>query len=894
MMQHPPEWLSRFFAWYCKKEYYEDIAGDLEEEYAQLSEASLRKARWWYFFQIIRMFHPAFIKRIKVQNSIERETIMFFNYLKIGLRNIRKYKSSSAINIIGLSIGLASFILIALFVTDEISYDKHFSNAENIYRVTVKNYNMDGKLNRHWAFSSAGHAERLKEDYPQITAANRFSPWAFPDLEYGDKQFPSEQVVFTDDDVFEVFDFKFIIGDPETALTDIFSLVLTESSAIKIFGNDWQEQEILGKTIMMSRDDQSAPFKVTAVMEDMPEQQHFHFEYLAPMRFMAKIMDEETMNNVTGNYNWPTYIKIEPGTDIAALTGKMNSEFWEKYIGTFEGGFEAKNFYDFQLQPLLDIHLHSELDGEFEANGSYEQVVIFSIIGLLLLIVACINYMNLATSHYTRRMKEVGVRKVVGAFKTTLIKQFLTESTLISFLSVPIAILLVYWALPYLNNFTEKQLTFNPLVDFQIVGFLVLLLLIVGLLAGLYPAVFMSRISLVQALKGEQAVNATKWNFRSFLVMFQYMVTIALIFSLLVIESQMNFIRNTDPGYQREQLLEVNLTRNINNTDVLKQELSKLSGVKNAAYASRIPTGRLSDSWGAGMYQGDSLSPLNFRLPFILIDESFLETFEIPLIAGENFTRNQDMADDSVGYYIINRKAAEKFGYTDPNEIIGKRLAYGPYDGKTYKMGRIQGVTEDFHFESMHNEIIPMVMLKGSWNYRRIILKLEGGNLQATLGDVENVWNQFDMENAINYQFVDERFEDQYQQEERLSTMIQVFTIIAVLIGCLGLIGMVGFVIETKIKEIGIRKVLGASTQSILMIVSNRFLLLMGIGFVLALPIAYYLMNGWLDNFVYRTSIGVFIIFTPVIVAAILTLISTGYQTFQASRVNPVECLKDE
>lgn len=890
----PPLWLSRFFQWYCKAEYYEDIQGDLDEEFYEKAENSSFKAKFWYFWQVIRLFKPTFIRQLKVQNSIQKETIMLLSYLKIGWRNIRKYKSSSAINIIGLSVGIASFILIALYVTNELSYDKHFADAENIYRVTIKNYDSEGAISRQWAFASAGHAPRLKSDYSSIQYATRFMPWAFPDLQYGDKKFPGEQVVFTDDDVFNVFNFRFIRGNPESAFDKITSMVLTESSAIKIFGTDWKEQEILGETITLSRDGQQAPFTVTGIIENMPETQHFHFEYLAPIRFIEQLYGEDAMNNVGGNYNWLTYIKLEDGTEILPLTNQINEEFWDKYIGEVRGGVSAKKFYDFEFQPMLDIHLHSNLEGEIEANGSYQQVLIFSIIGILLLVVACINYMNLATSHYSRRMKEVGVRKVVGAFKSSLIKQFLTESTLITFVSLPIAIGLVYWALPYLNDFMDKSLTLGLVKDLRMILFLFGLILLTGSIAGTYPAFFLSRINLVQALKGEQAINAKKWNFRSFLVIFQYAVTIGLIFSLLVIESQLSFIRNTNPGYEKEQLLHLSLTRNVNNIDVLKQEMLNHPNIISASYASRVPTGRLADSWGSSFFNGDSLTRTSFRLPFIQVDEDFLQTFEIPLIAGENFTRDQDMGKDSIGYYIINRKAAEAFGFKDPQDIVGKRLAYGPFDGSTYKIGRIQGVTEDFHFESMHTEIAPMVMLKAPWNYRRMVMKVDPQNLQETLAYIESTWAKFDQENPAEYRFLDDMFNEQYVQEERLSTMISVFTVIAVLIGCLGLIGLVGFVIETRLKEIGIRKVLGASVKNILLLVSSRFITLMVVGFIIALPIGYWLMNGWLDNYVYRTTIGILIIFTPVIMAGLITLLSIGYQTIQASKVNPVECLKDE
>ena len=887
----PPSWSTRFLAWFLKEEYYEDIQGDLEEEYKLLSQSKgLKRARRWYSWQIIKLLRPAMAKRIEAQNSIEKETTMFRNYLKIGIRNLWKYKSGTVINVIGLSSGIAAFVLIALFVKDELSYDTHFDDAEQIYRVTVKNYTRSGDLSRHWAFASAGHAERLKADYPEIEYAARFYPWAFPDLEYKGKKFAGQQVIFAGDDVFDIFSFKFLAGNPENAFEDVFSLVLTENTAIKIFGTDWEEQDIIGKSIKLSRSGNEAPFKVTGVMQNMPDQQHFHFDYLAPVRFLANIFDQETLENVGGNYNWLTYMKVAANTDIPALTKKSNDEFWDKYMGEFSAGVYARDFRDFEFQPLLDIHLNSNLEGEYETNGSLQLVYIFSAIGILLLLVACVNYMNLATSHYSRRMKEVGVRKVIGAFKTSLIKQFLTESILITFISLPFILLLVYWALPYLNTFIGKEMTFNIISNLDLSLSLLGVLVLVGLAAGLYPAIFLSKINLVQALKGEKVANSSRWNFRSWLVTFQYAVTIGLIFSITVIENQMKFIRTTDPGYDRDRIVVLYLPR-IDNLETFKTELLRHPNIQSGTYSTRIPTGRLMDNWGSSFFQGDSAVNSSFRLPIVSVDKDFLKTFGIDLAAGEDFNENMKTVfeEDSIvkGYYIINEAAARGYGFTDPAEIVGEKMRYGPSEG------RIVGVMEDFHFESMHSEIVPMIILYRD-AYRRISLKIENTDIPATLEHIENTYAQFDSETTAEYSFLDELFEEQYIKEEKTGQAIKVFATIAILIGCLGLIGMVGFIIETKLKEIGVRKVLGASTQSIWMIISNRFLVLIGIAFLVSLPLSYWLMYGWLQDFVYRTNISVITMLLPACITIVITLLAISYQTIRATKVNPVECLKDE
>lgn len=888
----PPSWSTKFLAWFLKEDYYEDVQGDLEEEFQiKTNTTNSIRARRWYTWQIIRLFKPSMIKELEAQNSIEKETTMFKNYFKIGLRNLWKYKSSTVINIIGLSTGIAAFVLIALFVKDEISYDRHHEHADDIYRVTVKNYTMEGDVSRQWAFASAGHATRLKEDYSEITHATRFFAWAFPDINYEGQDYLGEQVVFCDPDAFDIFSFDFIEGSAATAFPDIYSLVLTRSKAVMIFGNDWQEKGIVGKTVTLARDGNEAPFKITGVMEDMPDQQHFHFDYLAPIRFVEMLMGEETMNNVGGNYNWLTYIRTSPDANIPGLTKDSNEEFWDKYIGSFQSGAKARDFYDFEFQPLLDIHLTSNLEGEFETNGSMEQVYIFTVVGILLLLVACVNYMNIATSHYSRRMKEVGVRKVIGAFKSSLIKQFLSESLLVVVVSIPLAILLILFALPYLNDFVGKQLFFNPLIQTDILIGLILLMIMVSSMAGFYPAIFLSKVNLVQALKGEQAMNASKWNFRSFLVTFQYVVTIGLIFAIGVIESQMNFIRNSDPGYDRDQMISLFLPRGDYNNETFRNELLKYPGIEKATFSSRIPTGRLADSWGSRFFKGDSAIATSFRLPIVTVDKYFLDAYEVDILAGENFRDGMEttLLQDTVGtgHYIINRAAAKAFGFNEPEEMVGKRLGYGP------TIGRVVGVMEDIHFESLYSPIVPTLFVMRD-NYRRISLKLSSDNIRESLDHIENVYSEFDPETDPNYRFVDDLFNEQYQKEERLGNMIKVFAAIAILIGCLGLIGMVGFIIETKIKEIGVRKVLGASSKNIWQIISSRFLILIGIAFLLGLPLAYWFMNDWLENFVYRTSVSALLIIMPAVVAIILTLLAIAYQTIKATKVNPIECLKDE
>jgi len=882
----PPETAIRVLSWFCNPIYLEDILGDLEEEYEIVNEeGDVKFVNLWFYVQIFLLMRLSLIRPLKPIIFIENQITMFRNHIKIGLRNLWKYKSGTVINLVGLSSGIAAFILITLFVIDELGYDKNHENAVNIYRITVKNFNTQGELSRHWAFSSAGHAPLIKDYYKEVTHATRFYPWAFPDITVEDKKFPGEQVVFTDPDVFDIFTFPFIVGDPASALTNPMSIVLTEASAIRLFGNDWKQLDLIGKPIYMEAGDNKVSVNITGVMEDMPDQQAFHFDYLAPWIMYEGVAGKETVSNITGNYNYMSFVKVVPNTKVEDLNAPSD-DFFDKYIEPFSVG-KASLFYKLDFQPLLDIHLKSNLAGEIETNGDIKRVYIFSIVGVLLLIIACINYMNLATSRYSRRMKEIGVRKAVGASKGSLVSQFMTESLLLTFIAVPIALVLMYASLPHLNEFIDKNLSFNLLENMQLVLSLLALIVIIGFVAGLYPSLYLSSMKILNALKGESAMKYQKVNFRSILVTFQYMVAVGLIFALLVVGEQLKFVFNSDPGYDKEQILSLRLTSAAgDNLEVFKNKLLSSSNIEMVSAASRIPTGRLNDSMGASIYKTDSAENINFRLPYIYIDEYFIKTFGIDIIAGQDFDSN--MKSDSTWYIILNRAATVAMGFSDPAYAIGQRLQYGGRDGKVY------GISEDYHFESIHSEIAPMIMLKKSNRFRRLNIKLAPNNVEETIAFIEEEWNVIDPVNPINYRFVDEYFESQYIAEKKLGQVFKVFAFIAILISCLGMLGMVSFIIERKFKEIGIRKVLGASTFSVVWLIGKYFSYLIAISSIIAIPIGIWLMKGWLQDFAYQINIGIFLMLAPIAIIAILSTLTILYSTIKASLVNPVECLRDD
>lgn len=882
----PPRWATALFRALCRPEYLEDILGDLEEEFSYRVVQNQSRARWWFVLQMITLMRPGIVRPFLSFLHLNSRFDMFKNYLTIGYRNLVKYKASTAINLLGLSTGLAAFLIIALFVKDELSYDRHHEHADNVFRVTVQNFNPDGELNRHWAFASAGHAPRLKADFPQITHATRFYPWVFPDILVGERRFPSEQVVFADPDVFDIFTLPFLAGSSQVAFKEMTSIVISEEAAIRLYGNDWREQDIIGQALKLEEGGQGASLTVTGVFETMPRNQHFHFHYLAPFAIYENVVnDKNETENVGGNYNYITYVRLSDPSGKAEIEAGSDA-FFDKHIGPIQGN-AASSLYRFVLQPLKDIHLTSNLAGEIENNGSLTQVITFSIVGILLIIVACINYMNLATSRYTRRMKEIGVRKFIGASKFSLIGQFVTESALVTVLSFPLAVGLASLCLPSVNAFMDKQLSINLIADVQLFLAVLILLVTVALVAGLYPAIYLSRIETVKALKGEAVFRTTRVNFRSALVTFQYMVTIGIIFALAVVNAQMRFIFNSNPGFDKESIVIVSLSPEVYpRLESFKSELLSNPDILKAAYASRIPTGSLNDNQGANIYIGDSLASLNFRLPYITVDEDFVSTFSLDVISGQAFEAHMDA--DSIGYYLLNEAAAIRLGFSDPAEVVGMKLNYGGRDGT------VVGIVRDFHFESVHVPIGPMILVKSENSLREICLKVAPTNLPSTLQYIESTWDRFDSKNPIAYSFLDESFQQQYESEERLSLMFSVFTVVAVLISCLGMLGMVSFTVERMTKEIGIRKVLGAQGIQIMWLISRGFVWLIGIACLVALPLSGYLMSDWLAEFAYRVRLSPMLFLIPIGLVLGITCFTILYRLMVAVKINPVKYLRSE
>jgi putative ABC transport system permease protein len=878
----PPWWADRFLEWYCAPDLLEEVQGDLYETYNRnFKTGNSNQARRQFIWNVIRFFNYSTITGNKQFSKIYKPAVMLKNYLTLSFRNLLRYKFYSFLNISGLVVGIASFILIALYVLDEWSYDRFNQKADRIYRITVENFNNDGEKVRHWVASSPGFAPLLKEDFADIRESVRFFLWDTPVLSVGDRKIVEENMAYAEPSIFQIFSFQLLQGNPETALNDPNSLILTETAAVKYFGSGWKEQSLLGKEILYNNE---MPMKITGIMKDIPPQSHLHFDVLGSFAAVENYFGEEEVRDVVGNFNYPSYVLVSDHTDIDDLNSKM-FEFGKKYIPVINGR-EFFKIFQIKLEPLTDIHLRSNTTTEYSDNGNISSIYIFSISGILILLIACINYMNLTTAKYSRRMREVGIRKVMGAYRSQLIQQFLTEAVFFALISLMLALIFVWVFIPYLNDFSGKSLGLL-VMDKMYFLYLGLILIGVGLISGSYPAFYLSRFKPSQILGSKLKTRGYKSFPRTVLVIFQFIISIILIICVGVVGDQMNYIKNKNLGYSGHQIFSFRSNAYIReHWESFKNEIYTLPGVKKVTASSRIPTGQLSDSFTGYIIKDNEPQPVDFRLAMIRIDPDFFDTYEIDLVAGRNF--DDSRIADSLGAFILNAMAIEKLGWENPDAAIGQPFRYGN------QTGRIIGVVSDFHFESLHTAIAPMIFYQQLLSYRQVSVKVDMNYFPEIISAIENKWGDIEPDYPFNYQFVDEAYQARYAKEEKLGILFRIFSGLALVIGCLGLFGLVGFVTEYRAKEISIRKVMGASISNILGMVTGQYSRLILIAFIIAIPASWYFMDLWLDRFAYHTRIRISTIFLAGSITFLIALVTISYQSIKAALSNPVDQLRTE
>ncbi|WP_266368351.1 ABC transporter permease [Tellurirhabdus rosea] len=810
---------------------------------------------------------------------------MLTNYLKIAWRNLVRNKAFSAINIAGLSLGMATCLLILLFVQQELSYDRFHQKADRIVRVVFKASMNGGKIREASVMPPV--AQTLKADYPEVLGATRLREAGLPIVTYKDKSFKETGVAFADSNVFDVFTLPLLAGNARTALSQPNTVVISRKTAEKYFG----KEDPLGKVLTLR--DWKAPFTVTGVMENLPAQSHFHFDLLLSM---AGERDAQSGSWMTSGYY--TYLLLPEGYDYRQLevklpqvAGKYISPQLKQAMGMSLAEFRQKgNDLGLFLQPLTAIHLHSDVLYDFEPGGDIRYLYLFGAIAVFMLLIACINFMNLSTAGASKRGREVGIRKVMGSLKQSLVTQFLLESLLLSGLALVLSLGLVWLMLPYFNQLAGKELTVNVMQNPWLLPGLLLFTVLVSVLAGSYPAFFLSSFKPVSVLKGPGPLAGRAgrkgFSLRSGLVVFQFFISFTLIVGTVVVYRQLQYIQNKKLGYDKEQVLVVRETWRLGQRETgFRERLLEDSRVTNATVSGYLPAGP-SNGNNFMAYADNNASQLVKTLRYE-VDPYYIPTLGMRMKLGRNFSAAFPTDSSAV---IINESAARAFGWG--SRALGHTLSRSDNEGRTATY-RVIGIVEDFHFKSLHERIAPLVMTLGG-NSGSVIVKVKTPEMAGLLADLQKQWAAFGIDAPLEYAFLDESFQATYVAEQQTGTILGVFAGLTILVACLGLFGLATFTAEQRRKEIGVRKVLGASVTGVVALLSRDFLKLVLVAIVIASPVAWYAMNWWLQDFAYKINIEWWVFVVAGLLAVAIALLTVSFQSIKAALMNPVKSLRTE
>jgi len=807
---------------------------------------------------------------------------MFRNYFKTALRNLVNNKFYTTINILGLAFGLATCLLILLYVIDEQNFDRYNENEKRIYR--INNEAKFGNNHLDMAVSNAAMGPTLIREFPQVEQYTRIQPYGSFLVKKGSQDLRETKVAFADSTLFEVFTLPMISGDVKTALRDPHSLVITERMAQKYFGRT----DVRGENLLINDKDN---YKITAVIKNIPEQSHFSFDFFVPMS-----ENESSRDNNWLSENFNTYIVLKKDADPKKLEPGLN-KMMDRFIGPQLKAVMNLSMTDFEktggflrcsLMPVEEIHLHSAKIGELSANGNIQFIYIFAAIAGLILLIACVNFMNLSTARASSRAKEVGVRKVLGSLRKNLIQQFITESVLMSFIALVIAISLALLLLPYFNQLAGKKIqTFGLFQPLMLLSFF-LLMLIVGILAGSYPAFYLSSFQPIKVLKGKLSGGFKGSSLRNVLVVFQFSISVMLIVGTIVIFNQLNFIRNRDIGYNRNQVLVLHGTDVLQDrTENFKNELLKIPGVVNATVTGYLPVNGYRGK--NTLFPSVSFDPkAGISLELWNIDENYIPTLDIKMLEGRNYSKQ--FPTDSSGI-IINEAAAKFIGGRD---LMNKSL-YRVEDviNKKIREYHIIGIFKNFNFNSLHEIVTPMALILQK-EAGSMAIRIDTKEVYPLIAQIKDKWKSMVPGQLFDYTFMDDEFNELYAPEQRTGQLFITFAVLAILIGCLGLFGLVTYAAEQRTKEIGIRKVLGASVGNIAGMISKDFLKLIVISWLIAFPVAWFAMNKWLQDFAYRISISWWVFAGAGIFALIIALLTISSKAIRAAVANPAKSLKSE
>ncbi len=811
---------------------------------------------------------------------------MFANFIKIALRNIVKHKSYVFINVLGLSIGIACSILIVLFVLQELSYDKFNEKFKRIYRVYLSA--RIGTSEVEGALTAPPTAAAFVQEFPEVEDAVRMDNWGEVVIKYENKSFIEKHFMLADSSFFNIFSIPLIQGDPSTALAKPYTVVITRETAGKYFGNE----DPVGKMIKVNND--TSYFTVTGIIDKVPVNAHFEFDLLASFLTHRRAKDDFWLSN-----SFYTYLLLKEGSSEEELEEKIPG-ILEKYVGpqlqaimgiTIDEFTAAGNRYGLYLQQLGDIHLNPEIVHGLKPSNDKKYIYIFSSIAFLIILLAGINYMNLSTAQSANRSREVGLRKVVGSTRKSLIMQFLVESVLLTIISLIIAVIIVEYFLPYFNRIMDLQLSVHYFNKWFIIPGLLVIAIFIGIISGLYPSLFLATFRPVQILSGELKQGAGSGILRSILVIVQFFISIFIILCTLIIYRQINYMLNKDLGFKKEQLLVLRRADAIGREkiQVFKQEIKKYPGVINATNSTAVPgypnnnSGFLVEGWGPDKTVGMHVN---------WIDYDYFDTYGLKIKDESGRVFSKEFATDTAAA-IINESAVRQFGLEKPLEIRFMQ----PVDTGKFNYLQVIGVVKDFHYQSLHEDIYPHVFLHKpeSWDWGGYLtIRISPDNMNETIKHIEDTWDKFTSNDPIQYFFLDEEFNNIYQEEKRTSKLSLGFAILAIFIACLGLYGLTSFAAEKRTREIGIRKVMGASISKIIVLFLREITGLIVVSTLIAWPVAYFIMKNWLQNFHYRIDLSFIEFLLSFLAALAVAFITVSYTVYSAAIRNPVKALQYE
>jgi putative ABC transport system permease protein len=809
---------------------------------------------------------------------------MLKNYVKIAVRNFMKHRLYSFINVFGLAIGLAACLMIYLWVQDELSYDRFHRNADRIYRVErlVNFRDIHGQV----PITSPAYGPGMVSDYPEIT---NFVRVLRNELSVKDHRnvVRKQDVIFTDNTVFEVFDFDLEEGDTGNALIQPLSVVLTRENARKYLGTE----DVVGKSLIIEWNEQFMDFRISGILKEVPHNSHVRFGMLLSISSLP----EDMLNNWLSNFIY-TYILVDEGVAVEDLEKKfpdlLTKHMAAAAVAILGPEADINDIFKIKLKSLLDIHLHPSDQFEIEPQGSLTSIYIFSASAVLILLIACINFMNLSTARANKRAREVGLRKTIGAYRVQLWGQFLGESLLMAFSALVIAVMLILVFLPVFNAISGKTLSGFMLYRSGNWLSLIAITLITGLAAGLYPALYLTAFEPVVVLKGSAVSGTGKSILRRITAVVQFVISIALIIGTLTIYSQMFYIRNRSLGFDKENVAIVSAESRAvqQNVEAFRNALKADTRIVSVASSSHSP---VSDAFSDTIFRRDGTDDV-FNMIYIHTDFDFTDTYRLNVIHGRSYSR--DFGTDAEGAVLLNQAAAEEMGY-DPEEAVGKKLymlrnILG--DQEEYRELTIVGIVENFHFKTLHMKIEPLVLICPPEFNSIIAVRMMPGDVRRTVGFIQQKWEEVFPDEQFDYSFLDNRLNLMYESEGRMRDIFLIFSILSIFVACLGLFGLAAFTAEERTKEIGIRKTLGASSSNIVLLLSREFIKWVLLANIVAWPLAYYGMNRWLQNFAYRIDIGIWIFLLSAAITLVVALITAGLQSVKAALANPVDSLKYE